>query len=69
MDHKPTEPKNNSCVLQVQVEDIYDLYERIKKAETEIRFGPSKEEKSNFAYGSISDPEGNEVWIICYEKE
>lgn len=66
MDHKPTNPKNNSCVLQVQVEDIEELYERVKKAQTEIRFGPSKEEKSNFAYGAISDPEGNEIWIICY---
>lgn len=66
IDHIPTEPRNNSCILQVQVDDIYALYERIKLLGTDIRFGPSVEEGSKFVYGSISDPEGNEIWIISY---
>lgn len=67
MDHKANNPRNNSCVLQVQVDNINDLYQRVREAGTTIRFGPSKEEKSNFSYGSISDTEGNEIWIICYQ--
>ena len=69
LNHTPTTPRNNSCVLQVQVEDIYALYQTIKRLKTEIRFGPTAEEGTNFLYGSISDPEGNEIWINAYKKK
>jgi len=68
MDHVPTSCRNNSCLLQIHVDDIDHFFKNVKASKSVIRFGPSREEGSKFSYGSVSDPEGNEIWVISYDK-
>ena len=64
MDHTPTKKRNNSTLLQLDVKGMPQFFEKVKKSEGSIIFGINKDEKYNFLYGSIADPEGNEIWVI-----
>jgi predicted enzyme related to lactoylglutathione lyase len=62
MGKKPVAEHNNFSYAQVAVGDIKLLMSNTEKAGGKVLFGPSEEE--NFYYGGISDPEGNEIWVI-----
>ena len=59
----PTNPRNNSVIIQVTVSDIQEIFDRIKGA-GKILFGPTRDRDSGFIYGGITDPEGNQIWIV-----
>ena len=64
MDHSPNKPKNNSMVLQLEVDDLKSLLKLIENSGGEILFGPDLEKAENFLYAGAKDLEGNELWFI-----
>ncbi|MCP4231639.1 MAG: hypothetical protein GY771_16025 [bacterium] len=59
---KPTIPRNNSVVVQVEVSDIAGCLKRVDIYGGEILFGPSEE--GELVYGGVADPEGNQIWVV-----
>jgi len=62
--HIPSKPRNNTTLLQLKVKDMETLFEKIKANKGKILFGIQKDEKYDFLYGSITDLEGNEIWVV-----
>ena len=66
--HIPNKSKNNSCVMQLEVSDIKELFKNVTAKGGTILFGPSFENHNKFYYGGISDIEGNQIWITEEKK-
>lgn len=62
--HQPNNPRNNACVMQLDVSDIKELLTKAKDLGGKILFGPTLEEQSQFYFGAISDIEGNQIWLF-----
>jgi len=60
----PSEPRNNSLIIQLSLSNINEAFERIKNNGGKILFGPSFDKKWGFYYGGFNDIEGNQVWAI-----
>ena len=60
----PGDRKNNTVVLQFQVQDVKYFFQYLQKYEGIITFGPSFDEKGQFWYGSFQDLEGNPLWVV-----
>ncbi|NQV18533.1 MAG: hypothetical protein HQ534_08320 [Armatimonadetes bacterium] len=60
----PSDRKNNTVVLQLQVTDVPSFLKYIRKKAGTITFGPSLDKKGDFWYGGFSDLEGNPYWVV-----
>ena len=54
----------NTVILQIATNDLEKLFKKIKKNGGSILFGPSYDEGDKYWYGSVTDIEGNEIWVI-----
>ena len=54
----------NTVILQIATNDLDILFKKIKSNGGTILFGPSYDDGDEYWYGSISDKEGNEIWVI-----
>lgn len=61
---KPSTPRNNTVIIQLSVNDINELFDKVKKAGGKILFGPSIDEEEGYLYGGLADIEGNQIWVI-----
>ncbi|MHC4550308.1 MAG: VOC family protein [Planctomycetota bacterium] len=60
---EPYDPRRNSTLMQLAVDDIEALFARVKEHGGETQ-GPNYEEKEKFRFGGFTDPEGNTVWVV-----
>ncbi len=56
--------KNNTILLQFEVEDVKEFFSYLEKSGGVITFGPSFDKKDKFWYGGFEDPEGNPFWVV-----
>jgi predicted enzyme related to lactoylglutathione lyase len=61
---QPGDRKNNTVVLQVEVDDIKAFFEHLELKGGAVTFGPSFDKRGGFWYGGFSDPEGNLTWVV-----
>ena len=54
----------NTVILQIATNDLKKLFKKIKNNGGSILFGPSYDEGDKYWYGSVTDIEGNEIWVI-----
>ena len=54
----------NTVILQIATNDLKKLFKKIKNNGGSILFGPSYDEGDEYWYGSVTDIEGNEIWVI-----
>ena len=54
----------NTVILQIATNDLDILFNKIKNNGGSILFGPSYDEGDKYWYGSVTDIEGNEIWVI-----
>gem|GEM_PF-1299849 len=68
MEHVPTNPRNNTSIMQLSVSDINATFNQIKAHGGKVLFGPSYEEQNKFYYGGVTDIEGNQIWFTQTNK-
>lgn len=56
--------RKNTTILQIEVEDVNSLFDYLKNKDCLFLFGPSFDKKDNYWYGSFTDLEGNEIWVV-----
>lgn len=56
--------RKNTVIQQIEVDDLNDFFEYLKDKNGTILFGPSFDEKGKYWYGSFTDLEGNEIWVV-----
>lgn len=56
--------RKNTVIQQIEVDDLNDFFEYLKDKKGTILFGPSFDEKGKYWYGSFTDLEGNEIWVV-----
>ena len=54
----------NTVILQIATNDLKILFKKIKNNGGSILFDPSYDEGDKYWYGSVTDSEGNEIWVI-----
>ena len=54
----------NTVILQIATNNLKKLFKKIKNNGGSILFGPSYDEGDKYWYGSVTDIEGNEIWVI-----
>ena len=54
----------NTVILQICTNDLKKIFKRIKNNGGSVLFGPSYDEGDKYWYGSVTDIEGNEIWVI-----
>ena len=54
----------NTVILQICTNDLKNFFKRIKNNGGSVLFGPSYDEGDKYWYGSITDIEGNEIWVV-----
>ena len=54
----------NTVILQICTNDLKKLFRGIKNNGGSVLFGPSYDEGDKYWYGSITDIEGNEIWVV-----
>ena len=60
----PVDRRNNTVVLQFEVDDVKELFAHLEQSGASITNGPSFDAKGKFWFGSFSDPEGNSCWVV-----
>lgn len=60
----PAEPRVNAVLLQIEVDDVRAFMEDIARSDGAIVFGPSYNAEDRFWFGAITDPEGNQIWVV-----
>ena len=54
----------NTVLLQLEVDDLHELFAHLRQADTVITFGPSRDKQHGFWFGGFADPEGNPIWVV-----
>ena len=54
----------NTVILQICTNDLKSLFKKIKNNGGSVLFGPSYDEVDKYWYGSFTDIEGNEIWVV-----
>ena len=54
----------NTVILQICTNDLQSLFKKIKNNGGSVLFGPSYDEGDKFWFGSFTDIEGNEIWVV-----
>jgi len=60
----PGDRGNNSVVFQIEVEDVKAFFAHIESHQGKTPFGPAYDENDGFWFGSITDIEGNPIWVV-----
>lgn len=60
----PHQPRRNTAVPQLQVDDVAAVLRRVKAHGGDVPFGPSFDAKESFWFGGFADIEGNHVWVV-----
>jgi predicted enzyme related to lactoylglutathione lyase len=55
---------HNAVVLQIEVDDLPAFFSILGKQEVTIVHGPSFNQEDGFWFGTIADPEGNQIWVV-----
>jgi len=63
MGTEPISPRRNMTVMQICVDDIDALFERVNASGGETK-GPFEDTKEKFRFGMLTDPEGNCTWVV-----
>jgi predicted enzyme related to lactoylglutathione lyase len=61
---QPGDRKNNTVVLQIEVDDVKALFDYLEAKGGAVTFGPSFDKRGQFWFGGFSDPEGNPIWVV-----
>jgi len=64
MDMVPGKRANNTVVLQIEVDDLQELYAHLKENGITDLYGPFFDKKNGFWFGGFSDIEGNPCWVV-----
>jgi uncharacterized glyoxalase superfamily protein PhnB len=64
MDMVPGKRANNTVVLQIEVDDLKELYTHMKEHGVTELNGPFFDKKNGFWFGGFSDVEGNPCWVV-----
>jgi len=60
----PGDRNRNTVVFQFAVENVKDFFAHVAANAGRATFGPAFNEKDEFWYGGIADPEGNPCWVV-----
>ncbi len=60
----PNDRKNNSVVLQFEVDDVKAFFEHLQASGGSVTFGPNFDEENKFWFGGFHDLEGNPFWVV-----
>ena len=60
----PSDRRNNSLVLQVEVDDVKAFFEHVQSSGGSVTGGPQYDKEGDFWFGGIADPEGNPCWVV-----
>jgi len=61
---EPVDRNKNTVLLQIEVDDVKELFEYLKEKGVTITGGPSFDDKDKFWFGSFVDLEGNSIWVV-----
>ena len=64
MDVVTGERRHNTVVMQIEVDDINELYAHLKENGITDLHGPFFDKKDKFWFGGFSDLEGNPCWVV-----
>jgi predicted enzyme related to lactoylglutathione lyase len=64
MGAKPSTPRANGVVPQLQVDDVKAFLAQIQERGGDVPLGPSFDADEKFWFGGFSDVEGNPVWVV-----
>ena len=60
----PGDRRNNTVVLQFEVDDVRELFAHLKQTGASINNEPTFNKQDGFWFGAIADPEGNPYWVV-----
>ena len=60
----PGDRSKNTVLLQLEVDDLHELFAHLRQADSVITFGPSREQQHGFWFSRFADPEGNPIWAV-----
>lgn len=60
----PSTPRNNTVVLQLEVDDVKEFFAHLEASGASITGEPQFNPQDGFWFGSFADPEGNPCWIV-----
>lgn len=63
MGTEPDNPRNNTALPQLCVDNIYGLFETVGANGGTVLYGP-KPDPGGYIYGAFADPEGNQIRVI-----
>ena len=61
---RPSTPRTNAVMPQLQVEDAKVFLEDLKARGGTVVFGPSFDADEKFWFGGFEDVEGNPIWVV-----
>ncbi len=61
---EPGDRSKAAVILQLEVDDLPQFFEHVAASGANILFGPTKDTEENFWFGAITDPEGNQWWVV-----
>ena len=60
----PGDRRNNTVVLQFEVDDVRELFTHLKQTGASITNEPTFNKQDGFWFGAFADPEGNPYWVV-----
>ena len=60
----PGDRRNNTVVLQFEVDDVRELFAHLKQTGASITNEPTFNKHDGFWFGAFADPEGNPYWVV-----
>ena len=60
----PGDRRNNTVVLQFEVDDVRELFAHLKQTGASITNEPTFNKQDGFWFGAFADPEGNPYWVV-----
>ena len=60
----PVDRKNNTVVVQFEVDDVKEFFTQVEQTGATITNGPMFNKKDKFWFGGFADPEGNPYWVV-----
>ncbi len=55
---------NATVILQFEVDDVGSFFSHLEQMGGSVTGGPSFNQDGGFWFGSFSDPEGNQFWVV-----
>ena len=64
VDHASFFFRNNTVVLQFEVDDVRELFAHLEQTGASINNEPTFNKQDGFWFGAFADPEGNPYWVV-----